>query len=151
MAECGCREYASPSLSWSKVGVVLHLQWREEDGTLFTIDCDLNCPTWPTHTRYDGSIVHAKKYLTTERPVGWLEELSKLEDMFAAGAAHHLLALKVWPVKFRMINRDTILPSQVTTPRDEFFCKQMIHPHKKSQNTSKLAGGQASQNSGCHP
>ena len=118
--ECGCREYASPSVTWSKVGVVLHLQWREEDGTLFTIDCDLNCPTWPTHTRYDGSIVHAKKYLTTERPVGWLEELSKLEDMFAAGAAHHLLALKVWPVKFRMINRDTILPSQVTTPRDDF-------------------------------
>ena len=24
--ECGCREYASPSLTWSKVGVVLHLQ-----------------------------------------------------------------------------------------------------------------------------
>ena len=35
--ECGCREYTSPSLTWSKVGVVLHLQWREEDGTLFTM------------------------------------------------------------------------------------------------------------------
>ena len=35
--KCGCREYTSPSLTWSKVGVVLHLQWREEDGTLFTM------------------------------------------------------------------------------------------------------------------
>ena len=54
--ECGCREYASPSLTWSKVGVVLHLQWREVDGTLSTIDVDLNFPTWPTHTRFDGHI-----------------------------------------------------------------------------------------------
>merc|ERR1719234_983823 len=84
MDECGCREYASPSLTWSKVGVVLHLQWREEDGTLFTIDCDLNCPTWPTHTRFYGSPNSAERYLMRERPVGWLEELSKLESMSAA-------------------------------------------------------------------
>merc|ERR1739844_664470 len=75
--ECGCSEYASPSLTWSKVGVVLHLQWRGEDGTLFTIDCDLNCPTWPTHTRFDGQIISAQGYLKTEQPVGWLEEYTK--------------------------------------------------------------------------
>ena len=113
--ECGCREYASPSLTWSKVGVVLHLQWREEDGTLFTIDCDLNCPTWPTHTRFDGDTKDASNYLTRERPVGWLEELSKLEGMTAAASSPHLLTCKTWPVKFRLINRDTVLPSQVTT------------------------------------
>ena len=53
--KCRCREYTSPSLTWSKVGVVLHLQWWQEDGTLFTIDVDLNCPTWPTHTRFDAA------------------------------------------------------------------------------------------------
>ena len=89
--ECGCREYASPSLTWSKVGVVLHLQWREEDGTLFTIDCDLNCPTWPTHTRFDGNPYHVSQYLMKKRPVGWLEELSKLEDMTGAADTPHLL------------------------------------------------------------
>ena len=113
--KCSCREYASPSLTWSKVGVVLHLQWREEDGTLFTIDVDLNCPTWPTHTRFSGSNNDALKYLMRERPVGWLEELSKLENMSAAGASAHLLTCKSWPVKFRLINRETVLPSQVTT------------------------------------
>ena len=50
-----------------------------------------------------------------ERPVGWLEELSKLEDMGAAQFSPHLLISETWPVKFRLINRDTVLPSQVTT------------------------------------
>ena len=89
--------------------MVLHLQWREEDGKLFTIDCDLNCPTWPTHTRFDGSDNDARNYLM--RPVGWLEEPSKLEDLGAASAPHLLIA-KSWPVKFLLINRDTVLPSQ---------------------------------------
>ena len=114
MDKCGCREYASLSLTWSKVGMVLHLQWRKKDGTLFTIDVDLNCPTWPTHTRFDGFINDAAQYLLKERPVGWLEELSKLEMMESAAGHYHLLTAKTWPVKFRLINRDTVLPSQVT-------------------------------------
>ena len=113
--ECGCREYASPSLTWSKVGLVLHLQWRGEDGTLSTMDIDLNCPTWPTHTRFSGSTTNAENYLMSKRPVGWLEEHSKLEDFEAAADSPHLLISKNWPVKFRLINRDTVLPSQVTT------------------------------------
>ena len=95
--------------------MVLHLQWRDEDGVIFTIDCDLNCPTWPTHTRYDGDSSDAMIYLMRERPVGWLEELSKLENMQGGASSPHLLISKNWPVKFRLINRDTVLPSQVTT------------------------------------
>ena len=123
MDECGCREYASPSLTWSKVGVVLHLQWREEDGTLFTIDCDLNCPTWPTHTRFDGSTNDASSYLRTKQPVGWLEEFSKLEMMTAAASSPHLLTSKSWPVKFRLINRDTVLPGQTLLFMDDKVLK----------------------------
>ena len=47
--------------------------------------------------------------------MGWLEELFKLEGMEAAAALPHLLTCKSWPVKFRLINRDTVLPSQVNT------------------------------------
>ena len=80
------------------------------------MDIDLNCPTWPTHTRFDGSTNNAENYLMREQPVGWLEELSKLEDMGAAAALPHLLPSGLtWPVKFRLINRNTVLPSQVTT------------------------------------
>ena len=112
--ECGCMEYASPSITWSKVGVVLHLQWREEDGGLFTIDCDLNCPTWPTYTSFDGSMDYAVAQLEEKRPVGWLEEFCKLEDMGITRFSPHLMNSKSWPVKFRLINRDNALPSQVT-------------------------------------
>ena len=92
---------------------MLHLQWRKEDGTFFTIDGDLNCPTWPTHTRYDGSTNDAFQYLVREKPVGWLEELSKLEDMGVAAVLPHLMPSGLtWPVKFRLINRNTVLPGQ---------------------------------------
>ena len=128
--ECGCREYASPSLTWSKVGVVLHLQWREEDGTLFTIDCDLNCPTWPTHTRFNGNINDAAQYLMRERPVGWLEEFSKLEGMTYAASAPHLQISKSWPVKFRLINKDTVLPGQTLLfMRDETLQGQKLYAY----------------------
>ena len=128
--KCGCREYASPSLTWSKVGVVLHLQWRDEFDILFTIDVDLNCPTWPTHTRFDGNDNDASNYLMRERPVGWLEELSKLEGMAEAASSPHLVNSKSWPVKFRLINRDTVLPGQTLLfMRDETLegNKMMAH------------------------
>ena len=99
--------------------MVLHLQWREEDGTLFTIDCDLNCPTWPTHTRFNGSFEAASNYLIRERPVGWLEELSKLENMQSASGAPHLMKTKTWPVKFRLINKNTVLPGQTLLFMDD--------------------------------
>ena len=54
-----------------------------------------------------------------ERPVGWLEELSKLENMTAAAASPHLLVSKNWPVKFRLINKDTVLPGQTLLFMDE--------------------------------
>ena len=44
--------------------------------------------------------------------MGWLEEHSKLENTRAAALAPHLLDSKSWPVKFRLINRDTVLPGQ---------------------------------------
>ena len=94
---------------------MLHLQWREEDGTIVTIDVDLNCPTWPTHTRFNGSREDYAHYLLRDRFVGWLEEFSKLECMTSAADSPHLLTPDIiWPVKFRLINRDTVLPSQVT-------------------------------------
>ena len=57
-----------------------------------------------------------------EVPVGWLEEHSKLENMTNAQASPHLLDSKSWPVKFRLINRDTVLPGQTLLfMRDQTF------------------------------
>ena len=46
------------------------------------------------------------------RPLGWLEEFSKLEVMAHAVGSARLLISKSWPVKFRLINKDTVLPGQ---------------------------------------
>ena len=70
-------------------------------------------PTVPCGTRYDGSITDISAYLIKERPVKWLEELSKLEGMSQAGHNFRTVTKDDWPVKFRMINRDTVLPRQV--------------------------------------
>ena len=79
------------------------------EGTV-NIDCDLNVPTLPCKTKYDGGITAIVKYLETERPVGWVEELSKLQDMTGS----FVKPKKSWPVKFRRISPNVVLPRQVS-------------------------------------
>ena len=110
---CNCQEYTSPSLTITKIGVALHVKFALKDGSYSYVDCDINIPTIPTSTRYDGSTNDVRKYLTRVQPVGWLEEMSKLEDMSAAKYSHHLIGGDSWQVKMRMINRETVLPRQV--------------------------------------
>ena len=111
---CNCQEYTSPSLTITKIGVALHVKFDLKDGSYSYVDCDINIPTIPTSTRYDGSIRDVHKYLRRVQPVGWLEEMSKLENMSSASNSSHLIGADSWQVKMRMINRDTVLPRQVS-------------------------------------
>ena len=52
-------------------------------------------------------------YLQRVRPVGWLEELKKLENTANLEGSAHLIGAESWQVKMRMLNRDLILPRQV--------------------------------------
>ena len=113
---CNCQEYTSPSLTITKIGVALHVKFALKDGSYSYVDCDINIPTIPTSTRYDGSINDVQKYLMRVQPVGWIEESSKLENMKSAGDSFHLIGADSWQVKMRMINRDTVLPRQVIQP-----------------------------------
>ena len=110
---CNCQEYTSPSLTITKIGVALHVKFALKDGSYSYVDCDINIPTIPTSTRYDGSRTDVHGYLTRVQPVGWLEELSKLENIKSAGNSSRLIGADSWQVKMRMINRDTVLPRQV--------------------------------------
>ena len=93
----------------TKIGVAIYVKFILEDGSFRHVDCDLNIPTIPVCTKYDGNIEEVKKYLLRERPVGWLEERSKLEDTQAAEESQN------WQVKMRMVNRDLVLPRQVSS------------------------------------
>ena len=110
---CSCQEYTSPSLTITKIGVALHVKFVLKDGSYSFIDCDINIPTIPTSTRYDGSIYGVGRFLMRVKPVGWVEEFNKLEDMIHVFSMPHLIGADSWQVKMRMINRDTVLPRQV--------------------------------------
>eukprot|EP00090_Calanus_glacialis_P042839 TRINITY_DN7592_c0_g1_i4.p1 TRINITY_DN7592_c0_g1~~TRINITY_DN7592_c0_g1_i4.p1 ORF type:complete len:1248 (+),score=293.70 TRINITY_DN7592_c0_g1_i4:101-3844(+) len=104
---CNCQEFGSPSLTKTKIGAALHINFP--DGV---VDCDLNVPTIPSSTSYDGSVGKARIYLEDKRPVDWLEESTKLEDMQVAEKSPYMLGQEAWQIKMRLINRDTVLPRQ---------------------------------------
>ena len=96
---CNCKEYTSPSLTITKIGVALHVKFALKDGSFSFIDCDINIPTIPTSTRYDGGIDVVQRFLMRVKPVGWLEELSKLENMSNAHNMPHLIGADSWQVR----------------------------------------------------
>ena len=112
---CNCREFTSPSLTHTRSGAVLHLEWNEKGGAKFNIDVDL-VPILPTSTPYNGDITSVANALASERPVGWLEELGKIGVENMADAVHlpHLKGNKKWHLNLRLINRSLVMTRQVT-------------------------------------
>ena len=111
---CDCREFTSPSLSHTRSGAVLHLEWVEENGARFNLDVDL-VPILPTSTPYNGDISSVAHTLASERVVGWLEELGKIgvENMGDAVHLPHLKGQQKWHLNLRLINRNTVMARQV--------------------------------------
>ena len=83
------------------------------------MDCDLCVPTFPCTTKYSGEITSIINYLEAERPVGWIEEVSKLQDLSGSYAKHNMTN---WPVKFRLISPEVVLPRQVS-------CREAVVQH----------------------
>ena len=111
---CNCREFTSPSLTHTRSGAVLHLEWNEKGGCKFNIDVDL-IPILPTLTPYNRDITPVRKALVLEHPVGWLEELGKIgiENRADAILAPHLQGQEKWHLNLRLINRNMVMPRQV--------------------------------------
>ena len=111
---CDCKEYTSPSLTHTKSGAVLHLEWGGKGRNQFNIDVDL-VPILPTSTPYNGDITPVAHTLASERVVGWLEELGKIGVENMADAVHlpHLKGQQKWHLNLRLINRNTVMARQV--------------------------------------
>ena len=116
----------------TKIGVAIHVKFILADGTFRYVDCDLNIPTIPVCTKYDGNIEDIGKYLLRTRPVDWIEEKSKLEDMGAAGGSPHLFQSDNWQVKMRIVNRDVVLPRQVASWLFEIIPLMIFSPSSES-------------------
>ena len=93
------------------LGAVLHLCFKQEDGSPFFLDMDLCCPSLKTSNSdsYDGDTNSYKKFLETSRPVGWREEMSKLESMTSAAAYPDVTR----SVRIRCISPGVVIPSPV--------------------------------------
>ena len=90
---------------------MLHLCFRQEDGSPFYLDIDLNCPSLSTSNidSYDGDINSYRDFLLSSRPVGWREEMGKLENMSSARSLHGVTR----SVRIRCISPGVVIPSQV--------------------------------------
>ena len=121
--ECRCRNFTSPCLSYSKIGLVLHLEFVNSDGSLLNLDVDINPPSFPVSKGgykrgktlvedpdYDGGNTDKRSWLEQHRPVGWRTEWDKSEDMSdAAGPGDGLRRA----VRLRFFNHQDVIAEQV--------------------------------------
>ena len=146
--KCNCDVYNEPSLTFSKIGVVLHLVYREEDKSIkpFIIDVDVNPPTIPvTNVKlFNGSNKMKRMWLkkNKHRITNWRSEWRKSHDMSAAGSVvmkdekgrvvrenYHkqldyyygdVVLIGTRSVRLRMVNRNLVIPEQVNDIAEEF-------------------------------
>ena len=87
---CDCENYDSPCLSYSKIGLVLHVKFEDEDGQPWHLDIDISPPALPVSKKrnrwyeeadFDGSNRAKREWLEKHRPVRWKEEWFKTEDL----------------------------------------------------------------------
>ena len=73
---------------------------------------DLCCPSLSTSNidSYNGSTISYTDFLLSSRPVGWREEMGKLEDMTSAGGISDVTR----SVRIRCISPGVVIPSQVS-------------------------------------
>ena len=74
------------------------------------VDMDITCPMFQCSNSgdYSGGINDYRSFLTRTRPVGWRDEVAKLQSMGSAGGTDAIRSCRV-----KLINMDTVLPSQV--------------------------------------
>ena len=90
----------------------MHLCIKMKSGKLRYLDMDLTAPNFSTSNidSYNGSINSYMQFTQTSRPVGWREEMSKLEDMRSAQAHPGVTR----SVRIRCISPGVVIPSQVS-------------------------------------
>ena len=113
---CNCREYTSPCLTFSKIGLVLHLQFTQKDRGILNLDIDINPPTIPIMERwrdeFDGRNVMKRERLEREREqlVDWKGEWIKSEDNSEAAGEDDGLKRSV---RLRFFNQRDVIAEQV--------------------------------------
>ena len=123
--ECECKVYNLPSLTFSKIGIVIHFLHTDKEEP-FILDVDVNPPTIPSIRNiqeFNGSSIMKRLWLkkNRHRVRNWRAEWRKTHDMSAAGRVYQkerdedgqkILAGNR-SVRFRFVNRNLVIPEQV--------------------------------------
>ena len=120
---CNCRVFTSPCLSFSKIGLALHLEFTQPGGDLLNLDIDINPPALPVSRTYnyksheydaefDGRNVMKRERLEREREklVDWKTEWNKSEDNSEAAGEDDGLKRSV---RLRFFNQRNVISEQV--------------------------------------
>ena len=121
---CACNNYTSPCLSLSKIGIVLHLNFIDEEEGNLPLDVDVSPPSFPISQvksqynfmgpvpvpQFDGKIMDKRSNLEATRPYLWFAEWEKTEDM--SDAAYEGDGLRR-AVRLRNYNGVDVLAEQV--------------------------------------
>ena len=132
--KCQCKVYNLPSISFSKIGVVLHLLFQEQNKP-FVIDVDVNPPALyvPNVKLFRGSNKMKRSWLKKNRHVirNWRSEYRKTYDMSEAGNVEkkdvkgdlewnyetelgsYTVLVGNRSVRLRLVNRNLVIPEQV--------------------------------------
>ena len=112
---CDCRVFTSPCLTWTKIGVALHLQFN--DNPKFNIDIDLSPPVIHVKNadRFDGSNDLKRQWIEKNRPYLWLPEWRKTPNMSAAKRGGKR------SIRLRRINRNLVIPERVSSINKNFL------------------------------
>ena len=89
----------------------MHLCIKMKSGKLRYLDMDLTAPNFSTSNidSYNGSTNSYQMFLVTSRPVGWREEMGKLEEMASAAVPGVTRSVRI-----RCISPGVVIPSQVS-------------------------------------
>ena len=116
---CKCRVFTSPCLSFSKIGLALHLEFTQPGGDLLNLDIDINPPAlpvskghWDETGEFDGRNVMKRERLEREREklVDWKTEWDKSEDNSEAAGVDDGLKRSV---RLRFFNQRNVISEQV--------------------------------------
>ena len=133
--KCQCKIFNFPSISISKIGIVLHLLFQEKTGP-FVIDVDVNPPVLfvPNVKLFRGSNRMKRSWLRKNRHKirNWRPEYRKTQDMSEAGNVekkdargnpeiayedgigyYYTVLVGNRSVRLRLVNRNMVIPEQV--------------------------------------
>ena len=119
-------------MSYSKIGLVLHLEFNNKDESVLNLDVDISPPQFSVSKRrykyygtveeepdFDGSNSHKRACLEEHRPVGWKSEWDKSEDMSdATGENDGLLR----GIRLRFFNFQDVIPEEVISSNVKPVC-----------------------------